>query len=106
MTFKVIASYVAAVLTGLVVIAAGILLGLQWGNDCAFSLFGKNTQMNTSLALLIAMAFGVLLPFLLRLLWASFKTINRQRQFSGSVQRAADKAASTQAASASQESAS
>ena len=95
MTVKVIFSYVAAVLTGLVIIAAGILLGLQWGNNCAFSLFGKNTTMNTSLALLLAMAFGVLLPFLLRLLWASFKTINRARQFNDSVQRAADKAASS-----------
>jgi hypothetical protein len=96
---------VAAVLTGLVVIAAGILLGLQWGNDCEFSLFGKSMEMNTALALLLAIVFGVMLPFLLRLLWVSFKTINRARQFSTSVQRAADKAAA-QTPAASQDSAS
>ena len=99
MTVKVIASYVAAVVAGLIIIAAGILLGLQWGNDCVFSLFGKNTVMNTALALLLAVVFGVLLPFLLRLLWGSFKTIHGYRQFSGTVQRAADKAA-VEAASA------
>ena len=98
MKIKLIGSYVGAVLCGLVVLLAGLLVILQWGNAAHFSLFGKNyDNVNTALLMLVCLAFGAVLPWLLKLLLGCAMIIGQHRRHSSALGKAAAKAVSKQA---------
>ena len=103
MKIKLIGSYVGAVVCGLVVLVAALLVMLQWGNTANFSFFGKNDgDFNTALLMLLCLAFGAVLPWLLKLLLACAMTIGHSRRDTAVIKRAATKAASKQAKPADQ----
>lgn len=85
MKLKLIGAYVTVVLSGLVTLALVLLLLLQWGNTCKFSLFGKNLEPNTTLVGLIALVVGAGCPFLIRLLAGSARVILRHRRAADAV---------------------
>lgn len=88
---------------GLVVLAAALLVMLQWGNSADFSLFGKNEpSLNTALLMLLCVAFGAALPWLLKLLLACAMAIGHSRRDAAVVNKAATKAASKQSKPADQ----
>ena len=80
MRIKLIGAYIAVVLSGLVSLALVLLLVLQWGNSCKFSLFGKNIEPNATLVIFIALVVGAGCPFLIRLLVGSARVILRHRR--------------------------
>ena len=43
----IVKSYILVVLTGLIMLAAALLVILQWGNSSSFSVYGKNFGENT-----------------------------------------------------------
>ncbi|HDZ22771.1 hypothetical protein LCGC14_0452630 [marine sediment metagenome] len=92
MNMKLIGAYVTAILSGLVALAAALLIVLQWGNTGDFSLFGKNIKPATVVIVLGSIAFGAALPYLIRLLWRSSQTIRRHRQAADVVRKAAEQA--------------
>ena len=93
MKIKLIGSYVGAVLCGLVVLLAGLLVILQWGNGADFSLFGKNyDNINTALLMVVCLAFGAMLPWLLKLLLHCVMIIRRQRRQSATISKAVNEA--------------
>ena len=92
MSMKLIGAHVAAALSGLVALAAALLIVLQWGNTGDFSLFGKNVKASTVVIMLGSIAFGAALPYLIRLLWRSSQTIRRHRQAGDAVRKAAEQA--------------
>jgi len=61
---KLVGSYIVVVVGYLIVLAAMLLLVLQWGNTCDVSLYGKNVRANTAVVAVIALGLGALaLPF-------------------------------------------
>ena len=92
MSMKLIGAYVTAALSGLVALAAALLIVLQWGNTGDFSLFGKNVKAPTALIMLGSIAFGAAMPYLIKLLWRSSQTIRRHRQAGDAIRKAAEQA--------------
>ncbi len=79
MRFKTLQGYVLVVVLGLLLIAATILVLLQWGNTSTFSLYGKNTQPNTAVIILASVVGGVVLIPLLKLFFHGIRDIRRGR---------------------------
>jgi len=80
MKMKLLAVHVAAALLGLALIVVALLVVLQWGNTCSFSLFGQNREPNTALVLLAALILGALLPKLLVWQFRWLQVIHRVRK--------------------------
>jgi len=79
MNYRTFRGYVQAVVSGLVILAAALLVVLQWGNVSAFSLYGKNTQLNTGVLMLCSLAGGVVLYWLVRAFLRGALAIRRGR---------------------------
>lgn len=79
MRFKTFPGYVLVVLIGLLLIAGGILIVLQWGNSATFSLYGKNMEYNTGLVVLFSLVAGVVLIPLLKVFFYGLRDIRRGR---------------------------
>ena len=81
-------AYIAIVISGLVLLAATILVILQWGNRTVFSLFGKNYGananaeggLNTALVILGSAVGGVVAWYLLRALFWGVRALHRVRR--------------------------
>lgn len=71
--------YVAVVLSGLILLAALVLLVLQWGNRAAFSLYGTNTNPPTWLLVLASAVGGVVAWALIKVLWRGIVGLHRLR---------------------------
>jgi len=104
MKAKLVGAYVGAIVCGLVVLAAALLVVLQRGSSSEFSVFsGQPTTVNTALLILGCVAFGVLLPLLLKLLLHCAMTIGQRRRESVALGKATAKAVARQSAPTSQE---
>jgi hypothetical protein len=81
MSVKRVKGTVLVVVSGAVILAAGLLIVLQWGNPAEFSLYGKNYSIrvqedgktategvNTGLLMLCSAAGGVLLLWMTKVL--------------------------------------
>lgn len=81
-------AYVAIVTSGLVLLAAAILVILQWGNKTVFSLFGKNygtntdaqAGLNTALVILCSAVGGLVIWHLARALIWGVRALHRVRK--------------------------
>ena len=92
MNFKTVRAYIIAVVCGLILLAAVLLVILQWGNPAEFSLYGKNYSLrfqkdgsasggvNTGLLIIISAAGGILLFYVCKLLVWGIRTIVRSRR--------------------------
>ena len=72
-----IKGYVAVILSGLVILAAAVLVLFQWGNFCDISLYGKNTKYNTGMTMLLSAVGGLLIYHLTRMLIWGIKAISK-----------------------------
>ena len=103
MKAKLVGAYVGAVFSGLVLLAAALLVILQWAVSSEFSLFGKPTTVNTALLILGCVVFGALLPWLLKLLLSCAMIIGQRRRESAALGKAAAKAVTRQSAPTNQD---
>ena len=103
MKAKLVGAYIGAVVCGLVVLAAALLVILQWANTTKFLLFGKDTFPNTALLIIGCVAFGALLPWLLKLLLNCAMIIGHERRKSVAFGKAAAKAVTKQSATTDQD---
>ncbi len=92
MKIKLVAAYTGAAVLGLILAAALLLVMLQWGNNCDFSLYGKSMVLNTAAMLLVTMLIGVLVPMLIKLEWRWMSTIHRYRKDTKALESAVAKA--------------
>ena len=79
--------YVLVVFSGLAILAAVLLLVLQWGNRSAFSLYGKNYGqnppdggVNTALLMLLSAAGGLVMAGLIWILFRGARAIRKGRR--------------------------
>jgi uncharacterized integral membrane protein len=89
MRLRLIGAYIAVVFGGLVALAATIFLVLQWGVTCNYLLFGKPETAPTAVVMLVAAVFGLLSPYLVKLLWRNAKLIRRHRRLTDAAREAA-----------------
>jgi uncharacterized membrane-anchored protein len=81
MSYRIVQGYVLVVLTGVVLLAATVLIVLQWGNAAQFSLYGKNISgANTALLMLFSAAGGIALWWCARWMFKGIRTIRRGRR--------------------------
>jgi uncharacterized integral membrane protein len=80
MLLKKINGYVLTIVSGLVLLAGALLLALQWGNDCYFSLYGKNITTNTGLVIASAAIAGWLTPHIFRIMLKGIGKIRKVRK--------------------------
>jgi len=76
---KLIGAYIVAALTFLITVAAGVLIVMQSGHDYLFSVFSWRWSVNGALGLLVAVLFGVAVPFLLKALFKCVMVIARNK---------------------------
>lgn len=95
MKTKLIGAYVGVVLCGFVILAAALLLILQWDKTSYFSWFAVDTEPYTVVLVLAAAAFGVMLPWLVKLLLHCVMIIRRHRRQSATISKAVNKAVSS-----------
>ena len=80
MILKKINGYILTIVSGLVLLAGAVLLVLQWGNDCTFSLYGKNVGPNTGLVILCSAIAGWLTPKVFRVMFKGIAKIRKVRK--------------------------
>jgi len=80
MKFAVIKIYAQLIVSGAILLAALVLLVLQWGNRAALSLYGTNKQANTLLLMLACAVGGVVAWWLLKVLWRAAIGLYKLRQ--------------------------
>ena len=80
MILKKINGYILTIVSGLVLLAGALLLALQWGNDCDFSLYGKNTRPKTGLIILCSVIAGWLAPKIFRVMFRGIAKIRKVRK--------------------------
>lgn len=80
MILKKISGYILTVTSGLVLLAGAVLLTLQWGNDCNFSLYGKNIIVNTGLIIACSAVAGWLAPKIFRVMLKGISKIRKARK--------------------------
>lgn len=80
MLIKKINGYILTVGAGLLLLAGALLLVLQWGNDCTFSFYGKNVNLNTGLVILCSAIAGWLTPKVFRVMLRGIRKIRKVRK--------------------------
>ncbi len=82
MSFQAIKAYVRTIFGGLVLVAAILLIVLQWGNDADnFSFYGKvMSDANLAMVMICCVVFGICLPWLGKQFFQGIKGVNRTRQ--------------------------
>jgi len=80
MKYEIVKGYLQVTLSGLVLLAAVVLVVLQWGNASAFSFFGQNRSVNTAMLMVCCAVGGLLAVWMCRLLYRGVVTLYRNRQ--------------------------
>jgi uncharacterized integral membrane protein len=80
MLLKKINGYVLTVASGLVLLAGALLLALQWGNDCQFTLYGPRPTLNTAVIVICSMIAGWLTPHIFRIMLKGIGKIRKVRK--------------------------
>jgi hypothetical protein len=80
MNLRIVKGYLVAVSSGIVLLAALVLLLIQWGNAADFSLYGMNAKPNTGLLMLLSGIGGVMVYLLGRLTVLGIRWILKGRR--------------------------
>lgn len=81
MNLNIFKGYVLIVLSGLVILAAVVLVALQWGNRGNFSLYGKNIpDASTAVVVLASAAGGVVLLSLAKVMARGISALRKGRR--------------------------
>lgn len=75
MGMRKIKGWAQVVVSGVVLLLAAVLVGLQWGNRAEFSLYGQNRHVNTLVLMGLCLGGGVVLWWMLRLLGRGIRTL-------------------------------
>ncbi|HAU38006.1 MAG TPA: hypothetical protein DCX07_09865 [Phycisphaerales bacterium] len=100
MSFKTLFGYVLVVVCGLLILAAALLVVLQWQLRADFNLFGKPLSIrvvqesgklvggvNTGLLMLLSAAGGIVMVWVVKLLVRGLKDIRKGGQLAREVER-------------------
>ncbi len=82
MILTAIKHYVQAIVSGAILLAALVLLVLQWGNKAELTAYGPKKDINTLLLMLACAVGGVVAWWLFKVLWRSTLAIHKLRQSS------------------------
>jgi uncharacterized integral membrane protein len=78
MNLNLLKGYVLVILSGAVILAAAILVTLQWGNKTRFSLYGKNIDDANTLVVMVGSAVaGVVLLFMIKMMIRGMLALRR-----------------------------
>lgn len=80
MSFGTFKGYVLVVVCGLVLLAATLLVVLQWGNQADFSLYGMNVKVNTAGVIIVSAVSAVAAIVLARLFWYGVQCLRKGRR--------------------------
>jgi len=80
MMLKKINGYILTIVSGLLLLAGVLIVALQWGNGCDFSLYGKNIRVNTGLILFCSAVAGWLAPKVFRIMLKGIAKIRKVRK--------------------------
>ena len=81
MNASIFKGYVLIIFSGLVLLAAAILAVLQWGNYGQFSLYGKNLNRASTLAVMLASAAGgVVVLYLSKVMYHGIRSLLKGRR--------------------------
>ncbi len=80
MSAKNISSYLQVILTGAVLLAAAMLVILQWGNTTGVTMYGPLVTVNTAILMLCSAAAGVVLLWLAKIFFRGAGAVRRARK--------------------------
>jgi len=80
MKLSTLKGYVFVVATGLVGLAAAVLVVLQWGNKADFTAYGPHVEVNTALLMLLSAAGGLVGLFVAKAFIIGVRSIGRGRR--------------------------
>ena len=68
MNYAIMRGWTTVVIAGLVLLAVGVLVGLQWANHADLTAYGPPISVNLAILMLASLAGGLALPYLAKLL--------------------------------------
>lgn len=86
---KNISSYLQVILTGAVLLAAAMLIILQWGNTTGVTMYGPLVKVNTAILMLCSAAAGVVLLRLVKIFFRGAGAVRRARKAAAAAKPAA-----------------
>jgi hypothetical protein len=80
MSVERIKGYLLTVVGGLPVLAAVVLVTLQWGNSAEISFFGKIVPVNIALLMALSALCGVVFVWLVKIFYSGMSALHRTRK--------------------------
>jgi hypothetical protein len=77
---KNISSYLQVILTGVVLLAAAMLVILQWGNATDVTMYGPLVKVNTAVLMLCSAGAGIVLLWMVKVFFRGAGTLRRARK--------------------------
>ncbi len=82
MNLELIKGYVLVIVSGLVLLAAGLLIILQWGNFTDVTMYGPVVKVNTGLLMIASAVGGIAIGFLVRAMVYGLLAMHKGRRVS------------------------
>ena len=80
MSKESVKGYLLVIPSGLVLLAAVVLVILQWGNHGAFSAYGRNMTVNVAVLMLLSALGGIVVVALGKVFWVGAMALRRSRK--------------------------
>jgi len=80
MNIRILKGYVLVLASGLALLAAGLLLILQWGNKADLTAYGPHVEVSTLLLMVASGVGGVLAALLARVLLHGMRSLSQGRR--------------------------
>jgi uncharacterized integral membrane protein len=80
MMLKKLNGYILTIVSGLLLLAGVLIVALQWGNSCSFSLYGQPNSFNTALVVICSAVAGWLVPKVFRVMLKGIAKIRKVRK--------------------------
>ncbi len=80
MILKKINGYILTITSGLLLLAGVLIVALQWGNWCNFSLYGQPNRFNTAAVVICSAVAGWLAPKVFRVMLKGIAKIRKVRK--------------------------
>ena len=81
MNWNLFKGYFLVIFSGLVILAAVILVVLEWDREAKFSIYGSDpVDVNTALLMLASGAGGIVLLYLVKLMFRGIRSLRKGRK--------------------------